>query len=1344
MNDYVYVVATSEFETTVNLSIPHRGYDETRKIARGENAIFELTPEEAQLYPKSGYDLTRSNFQKENGGIILTSEKPVSAKVLIDYRDSQEGFLLYPTSVMGTKYSVSSFNDGSGLYPNYISFPGYAAIISLYDDNIIRFKFNGNGNAGGISKGGESIKQIDKGDVWIVASQGVESDLSGSIIESDHPIVVISACQSTNIPVNNKWHNYIVEQEIPMRFWGQKYHVAALKNRDYPPVLRIFGDVETYDSTVVQVYYENDENSTVKIDTLILSKETCKYSSNFIEYRPKGRYVTLKSENRFSVSYFNTGVEEDGMPQPKGSPFQMNLTSIENYAEGAVFSVDRALDKENTDKYYMQVFLKNYKQQEQEIRIGTFTDGEVNYSDMFDENIRDFQIMPDENGGSDAYLLIELKRYGTYLIDSECEFAAYMYVLKKREAIGYQAVMSMSNLHSADKYKPHVSVVEECPGQIDGSVCDMPDDDVKRSNLSTVIFEDMENFERIYIDPITAGETRCADWSLRVKNPYKKAYAHVLFRDLVGNDTVCKFVYNPPSIDMNPKYENYGSAAINQEVKKEFTIVNDSDSAIFNLNSIKLKSENSYFYIAGDTPDKMLMPGEEFKFEIGFESPDGGFFIDSVGIGNSCFFKYFSKVEAVIGEPRIDALDANFSAVEVGKKAQRTVSIINKGVSNLIIDDWEQIGDDVFTPIFKQDISKTNPVIIVPNGSFEFEVACNPLNEKEYFGEIVFSSNAKTIDSVTTLSAIGVTVGIVAESYDYLKKRINPISPYPIENETGGIKIRNISKTHVTVNDISEINSENGNAFKFDRNDLSNRTIVAEGEHVYPVFFSPDDVGEYELTYSYEVEGQDELKAETNLKGIGIAPKIEVNDVDFGTVIQSGEIITKTITIYNHSEIEWQWADSCQIHNIRDSENGSISFNPWVFGTQNFSINKNSINFKKWIQPGESVSINVDFLPEVEGVFEAYLEIISDSYNELDPVKITAKVVSNDVLFVGGETEVCKWESSIISGKIYNNTKSDVEFLGLAKSNDLENSDFRIVNSDFESDFIVAAEEEIEIALEYTSPGEMNQSITLALEDKSGIYTRTASFFGNTKKNNQDISISPVARKVVPGELYDFAIELDAEEDLEEFTMSELEIEIFYEPGMININQNNISLVSELNGKFDYIIEKMQKNVGYIKIKLFSITDEYFNKSGKLLNVTYETFLPTRYNETSEVVVTIQSPSTTCVEFEEAHKIIAYDDYCAAEYRSIVYSPIFSENLNVTPNPIKQNAEIEFSVIFDSEISIKLYDVKGVECLTMVDGEYKSGKHKIDYDFNDVDSGVYILIMKSPYGNTYKKIQLLK
>ncbi len=1348
LTDYVYVVVSSEFDTDVTLSIPSRNYNEIRTIARGESEIFELNPEEAQLYLKSGYDLTVSSFQKENGAIILNSEKPVSAKVLIDYRDSQEGFLLYPTSVMGTQYSVSTYNDGSGLYSSFHSFPTYVAIISLYDNNIITFNFDGQGSGGGINKGAEKVKQIGKGDVWLIASQGVTADLSGSYIESEHPIVVISGCQSANIPVENKWHNYIVEQEIPMRFWGKKYHVSALNNRKYNPVLRIVGDFINQDSVVkIFAFYDKNE-SEIGVDTLLLSEETCKYGSNFIEYRPKHRYVTLKSESTFFVSYYNTGVEEDGAPQPKGSPFQMNLTSIENYGKGAIFSIDKPLDRNNTNRYYMQVYIKDYEANEKKIKIGTFLDDKVIYNDIFDEKIIDFHIMPDENGVTDAYLFLELSHYGTYMIDSEYEFTAYMYVLTTRESIGYQAVMSMSNLHSEDKYKPEVTVKENCPGQIDGRVCDMPDDDSKRINLSTAIFENMENFERVYIDPITAGETRCADWSLRVKNPYKNAHASVLFRDLVGNDTVCNFTYTPPEIDMYPKYQNYGTAAINQIVKREFTFVNTSDTEIFDLDSIAIKMESTNFYITGAMPSVKLQPGEEYRFEVYFESGKGGIFIDSVGVGNACFFKYFSKVEAVIGQPIINVVDVDFNAIEVGKKAEVFGSIINTGVSNLIIDGWKQFGDEEFTPIFNRDISQSNPLIIKPNNSFKFTLECSPVSEGDYSGRIVFSSNAKSIDSVCVFEATGVTVGLVAESYDYGRKRINrpeyPIIPYRIKNDKGGIILKNVGKTELTILQVKEIESQSGEAFELNKNELRNLVISQGNEFGVPVYFNPKDVGEYKLVLSYEVEGQDELSAETILKGVGIAPKIEIKDVDFGTVLQSNNHITKTMTITNLTNSQWQWADSCRVYDISDVEQGTISFTPWVFGSENFSIDKGQIDFSKPILPGESLSFDVNFLPFREGRSEAYLKIISDAYNVLEPIKITGFVVSNDIEFYGGSTDVCRGESSIISGQIVNNTNAGVEFIGLSKLNDFAESDFRLVDDRFVDDFVIDAGESVSVDLEYTSPGEMNQTISIQLKDKTGFYEKTAIFSGRNKKINRSLAIAPVSRKILPGAVYEFDIDLDAGESISEYGLTELIIEFFYDSDIISIRQEDISLNPDLKNRYDYVIEKMEDSFGYIKVKMYSINGDSFDKNGKLFTIHYKALLPTEDIDGTDITVMMETPSSTCVEFSNGRTLVSFDDFCASDFRNIEFSDSPLELTTISPNPVVRQAEIGFSLVFESDIELKIYSLTGTFSHTILDDTFSAGKHIIEQDFSDFASGVYLIVLKTSHGSSYKKIQILQ
>ncbi|MCX6174474.1 MAG: T9SS type A sorting domain-containing protein [Ignavibacteriales bacterium] len=78
------------------------------------------------------------------------------------------------------------------------------------------------------------------------------------------------------------------------------------------------------------------------------------------------------------------------------------------------------------------------------------------------------------------------------------------------------------------------------------------------------------------------------------------------------------------------------------------------------------------------------------------------------------------------------------------------------------------------------------------------------------------------------------------------------------------------------------------------------------------------------------------------------------------------------------------------------------------------------------------------------------------------------------------------------------------------------------------------------------------------------------------------------------------------------------------------------------------------------------------------------------------------------------------------------------------PNPFNPSTEISFSLKEDSHITIKLYDVLGKELLTIANGDYAKGIHRINFNGSFLSSGVYIYCIKSQLFTTSKKLIISK
>ena len=60
------------------------------------------------------------------------------------------------------------------------------------------------------------------------------------------------------------------------------------------------------------------------------------------------------------------------------------------------------------------------------------------------------------------------------------------------------------------------------------------------------------------------------------------------------------------------------------------------------------------------------------------------------------------------------------------------------------------------------------------------------------------------------------------------------------------------------------------------------------------------------------------------------------------------------------------------------------------------------------------------------------------------------------------------------------------------------------------------------------------------------------------------------------------------------------------------------------------------------------------------------------------------------------------------------------------PNPFNPATSIDFTLAVDSKVTLKVFDVLGQEVMTLINGNYTSGSHKVNFDASGLNSGVYV------------------
>ncbi len=117
--------------------------------------------------------------------------------------------------------------------------------------------------------------------------------------------------------------------------------------------------------------------------------------------------------------------------------------------------------------------------------------------------------------------------------------------------------------------------------------------------------------------------------------------------------------------------------------------------------------------------------------------------------------------------------------------------------------------------------------------------------------------------------------------------------------------------------------------------------------------------------------------------------------------------------------------------------------------------------------------------------------------------------------------------------------------------------------------------------------------------------------------------------------------------------------------------------------------------------------------------------------------------ATECLVGEENNLIVNLQA-CYLPGRLVIVSPLKSQLFDVAPNPTSENFDVNFSLSFESRVSIELYNSFGQRVNTIYEGVMKEGNYSILVDTKELNSGVYFVKLSSEGFSSIVSVVLLK
>ncbi len=167
---------------------------------------------------------------------------------------SSDAFMALPVNVLGTEYRTMNYKTSE---PNQDNTPGEFVIVAVDDSTNVTITLRDVSSQGTPANKPQQIR-MNKGDAYLVEGSVTNdgNDLTGSLIESDYPIAVLSGHKRTAIPdtAENIDHStsrdILVEQLPPVSAWGDSALVVPYATSTLPDLVRV---VCAEDSTQITI-----------------------------------------------------------------------------------------------------------------------------------------------------------------------------------------------------------------------------------------------------------------------------------------------------------------------------------------------------------------------------------------------------------------------------------------------------------------------------------------------------------------------------------------------------------------------------------------------------------------------------------------------------------------------------------------------------------------------------------------------------------------------------------------------------------------------------------------------------------------------------------------------------------------------------------------------------------------------------------------------------------------------------------------------------------------------------------------------------------------------------------
>ncbi|EDV20538.1 uncharacterized protein TRIADDRAFT_61038 [Trichoplax adhaerens] len=320
---------------SANTPIPYillTAYNQTANVIIFNN-YFKSTVRRT-LAPYETVAISISNFMvndatgKTSKVFHVLSDHDITVKLYTIFKFTTDASLILPSSFYGKKYVAATYVPALN---------ARILILAHQNDTTVSIRF-----PRGTYYNGQLYTRDRPLSIKLEQFQGflyqINYDLTGTVIESDKGVAVITGNKCANVPVGVTFCDVLVQHLPPIEALGRNYILKALDGRKAYTVYRV---IAAYDNTVVTKSYP--------FQTFILQRQGSFYEFQLLS----GQGTNLVCDRPCLVVKYGVGITADSIT---GDPFIIAVPSVDDFDSNYIANVPRDISN------FLSLFPVNYLQ----------------------------------------------------------------------------------------------------------------------------------------------------------------------------------------------------------------------------------------------------------------------------------------------------------------------------------------------------------------------------------------------------------------------------------------------------------------------------------------------------------------------------------------------------------------------------------------------------------------------------------------------------------------------------------------------------------------------------------------------------------------------------------------------------------------------------------------------------------------------------------------------------------------------------------------------------------------------------------------------------------------------